>query len=65
MNALKILTNQKHFTKTKCFTKLTTVIVAREFSLGSFKLKRGILYLPEQNECCYLKTTCHIKPKLP
>ena len=60
------MTNENHFPKTisqwefdyGLFTNLPTIIVARNFSLSSFKLKRGILPLLTKY---VLKTTCHTK----
>ena len=51
MKVLSILTNEKHFPKTAnqeefnygLFTKLPRIIVSRDFSPSSFKLKRRIL----------------------
>ena len=51
VNALKLLTNEKHFPKTisqqECgyglFTKFSRIIVVQDFTPSSFKLKRGIL----------------------
>ena len=51
MNVVYILTNEKHFSKTisQCefyyglFTNLSRIVVACDFSQGSFKLRKGIL----------------------
>ena len=53
VNVLKILTNEKHFSKTisqrefdyGLFTNVPRIIVPQDFSPSSFKLKRGILPL--------------------
>ena len=64
------MTNEKYFPKTishlefgyGLFTNLPRIIVAREFSPSSFKLKR-VSYLSWQNTYPKLKTTSHIKLK--
>ena len=57
VSMLKILTNEKHFPRTMnqwefdygLFTNLPRIIVARDFSPSSFKLKKGTLPLLTQN----------------
>ena len=63
------MTNEKHFPKNLSqwefdlglFANLWRIIVAPDFSLSSFKVKRGILLW--QNTYPNLKTTCRIKLK--
>ena len=70
VNVLSILINDKRFTKItskyvfdyKLFTKLPSIIVARDFSPISFKRKRGI-YFPWQNKYSGLRNIFHIKSK--
>ena len=70
MNGLWILTNEKHFPKTKSkwefcyglFTNLPRIRVTCDCPPSSFKLKRGMLPLLTKMYI-NLKTTCHIKLK--
>ena len=65
------MTHEKHLPKIMSqwefdyalFTNLPRIIVARNFSQSSFKLKE-ISYLSWQNIYPNLKTTCHIKLKI-
>ena len=68
VNVLSILTNAKQFPKTisqkefdyRLFTKLPRVIVARDISPSSFKLKE-VFYFLWKNKYSNLKTICYIK----
>ena len=46
-----------------CLKNLLKIIVARNYSPSSFKLKKEVPHLSWQNKYPNLKTTCHIKLK--